>query len=97
MQQVRISKEGREKVEKLIELILEKFNWQEEGHPKVNYIIINYNTSELGWVSCDAMYIGIKGKTYDLSEDEKEYFKEAIKEYCFAEEQGEKTKLIKKN
>lgn len=37
-----------------------------------------------------------KGKK-EGEKDEKEYFKEAIKEYCFAEEQGEKMKLIKKN
>lgn len=97
MQQVRISKEGREKIEKLIELILEKFKWQEEEHPKVDYIIVDYNISELGWVSCDALYIGIKSKTYNLSEEEREYFKEKIEEYCFVEGQGRKIKLIKKN
>lgn len=97
MQQVKISKEGREKVEKLIRLILEKFNWQEEEHPKVNYIIVNYDISELGWVSRDALYIGIKGKTYNLSEEERKYFKEKIRAHCFAEDQGRKIKLIKKN
>ena len=65
MQQVKISKEGREKIERLIGLILEKFNWQEEEHPKVNYIIVNNDISELGWVSRDALNIVINGKTYN--------------------------------
>ncbi len=96
MQNEKISKDGREKVEKLVKVILEKFEWQEEEHPKVNYIIVNYDISELGWISQDAMYIGTKGKTYDLNNAEREYFKERIGEYCFVDEQGRTVKLIKK-